>query len=650
MPAEEALPAVTDRRLLKWMFGFMRPVVRLALLACLFLSLWIGAEILTVRQTAEAINRIELVGVGREPAAETFWGWLRGQGHEAAGLERALLILALFSLAKAVLTWAREVTNARFSMQQVFHIREAVYDKLQRVGLRFHDRSSTGELINRALTDLHRVRAFIQSAVLLSLEIALIVGGYLALLLTRSPAATLLALAPVPVWVWYTIRFNRRVRPAQVAEMEAGDRNISLLTENLAGVHVVRAFAAEPYEIEKYARSCEQFLARVMQRIRFYANYAPVMRSISAVSHLALFLLAGYLIIRGRLHPGDILMLGSAMGAILGRLQQVAVINEQYQNAIVSARRLYEVLAARPEVVERPGARALPPGPGAVRFEHVTFGYDPARPVLHDVTFEVSGGQTVALVGPTGAGKSTLVQLLARFYDPQHGRILVDGVDVRDVTLESLRSQIAFVFQETYLFSDSIAANIAYSRPWEAAAEPRRREIEEVSRIAQVAEFIAALPQGYQTPLGERGMTLSGGQRQRLAIARALFANARILILDDATAAIDPETEELIHGGMRQARRGRTLFVIAHRLNTVKRADLVVVLERGRVAEIGTHEQLLRRGGHYRKVAAVQLFGVHEGQQDDARSAPAESSGAGNDGGAGRSVEKASVPARPALR
>jgi len=602
--------ALTDRYLLLWMFRFLWPVVGVAVTACVCLVLWIGAEILTVRQTAAAINAIELVRVRQTTDPPGFWAWLRGETAEAVGLERVVLVLAGLSGAMAVLTYLREVVNTRLSMYKVFYIREAVYDQLQRVGLPFHDRVSTGELINRALSDLQNVRAFINTAVLTTLEIVLIVGGYIVLLLTRTPWAALLALAPLPVWLWYTVRFSRRLRPAQEAVMRVGDRNVALLTENVAGVHVVRAFAAEPQEIARYNRNCDRFLRRVLRRIRLFADYLPVVRGISMAAHLALFLLAGVLIIKRVLQPGDILMLGAAMGAILGRLQQVAGINEQYQNALVSARRLHEVLAARPAVPEAPDACPLPPGPGAVRFEHVTFGYDPARPVLHDISFEVPAGRTVALVGPTGAGKTTLVHLLGRFYDPQAGRILVDGTDIRTVTLASLRTQIAFVFQDTYLFSDSVAANIAYGRPGATAAD-----VEGASRTAQAHEFVAELPRGYETVLGERGASLSGGQRQRLAIARALYSRPRILVLDDATAAVDPETEDRIHSGLRAALRDVTVFVIAHRLNTVKHADLVLVLEAGRLVQCGTHDELLQTEGYYRDIAAVQL---HPDEEFDA--------------------------------
>ena len=622
------------------MFHFLRPVRGRALLACLYLALWVGGEIVAVRMTAQAVNSIEQVRRSESRATGGFWAWLQAGWHAASDadrgprtgdaadapapaasrLEHVVLVLAGLSAVLGVLTYLREVANMKLSMHKVFYLREAVYDQLQRVGLLFHDRMSSGELINRALSDLQNVRSFVNMAVLTTLEILLIVGGYIVLLLTRSPWAATFALAPLPVWIWYTIRFTRRIRPATAGVMRVGDRNISLLAENIAGVQVVKAFAAEPQEIERYFANCDRFLRRVLWRIRMFANYIPVIRSISMLSHLALFLLAGVLIIRRALQPGDILMLGAAMTAILSRLQQVANVNELYQNAIVSARRLYEVLSAAPTVASAPQAAPLPPGPGAVRFEHVTFGYDAAKPVLHEVNFDAPGGRIIALVGPTGAGKSTLVQLLARFYDPQRGRVLVDGTDVRGVALDSLRTQIAFVFQETYLFSDTVTGNITYGQPRTEAAG-----IEETARVAQAHEFVAGLPRGYQTVLGERGATLSGGQRQRLAIARALYTNPRILILDDATASVDPETEDLIHRSMRARMQGLTVFIIAHRLNTVKRADLVLVLEDGRIAQTGTHAELMERDGHYREIAAVQLYaehanggnGDHNGNGDD---------------------------------
>ncbi len=619
---KSSMPSTSDtlgtRQLLRWMFSFLRPVKGLVVLACLYLALWTAAEISAVRITARAVDQIKSFTFAERAPTGGMPAWLGSASPEAVALRSVVMLLAAFTLCLGVLGYLREVANVKLSMNMVFYIREAVYDKLQRAGFGFHDAVSTGELINRSLSDLQNVRAFINSAVLITLEIVLIVGGYIILLLSRSPWVAALALVPLPLWTWYILRFGRKAQPALRSAMEAGDDNVSIITENIAGVHVVRAFATEPQEIEKYHRNCDEFFRRVMRRIRLFANFTPVMRSIASASHLTLFLAAGFLIIRGRLSAGDILMLGAAMGAILNRLQQISVINDQYQSAIVSGRRLHEVLNAPSTVELKPDAAPLPPGPGRVRFENVTFGYDPEHPVLKDVSFEVPGGSVVAIVGPTGAGKTTLVSLVARFYDPQQGRILIDGVDVRDVALDSLRRQVAYVFQETFLFSDTVESNIAYSRPDLSVPRRRKREafsttsdgrIEAAARLAQAHDFVADLPHGYATPLGERGTTLSGGQRQRLAIARALLSDPRILILDDATAAVDPETEDSIRRAMRLVMQDRTTLVIAHRISTVKSADVVIVLEDGRITQMGRHADLLVQEGHYQQIVNLQLYG-----------------------------------------
>jgi len=599
---DPSVAAVTNRQLAFWMFSFIRPVKLLCWLACLYLVFSCGTEVLLTNQVGEVLNRIKGLRIGSASVRDGFVAWI-GSGHaDAASLRWALAILAALTITLLALRYVREVANVRLSMTMVYYIRESVYDKLQRVGFAFHDVVSTGQLINRALTDLQNVRTFINTAVLTSLDIVLIVGGYMALLLYRNSTVAALSLVPLPFWTLYILRFSRKVQPASKAVMEAEDRNVSIITENIAGVHVVKAFATADQEIARYNANCDDFFARVIRRIRLFANFTPVIRAIATVSHLSLFLLVACFIIRGKLNVGDFIILGSAMGAILGRLQQVAAISEQYQNAIVSARRLYEVLMAPPAVPEKPDARPLPVGPGEILFENVTFGYDASKPVLRDINVRIKGGSVVAIVGPTGAGKTTLVNLVPRFYDPQQGRICIDGMDIRDIALSSLRTKVAFVFQETNLFSDTIGANIAYGRPRVSGGE-----IEAASRLAQAHEFIEQLPKGYDTMVGERGASLSGGQRQRLAIARAIFFDPRILVLDDATAAVDPETEDLIRRGMKAVMFERTTLLIAHRISTVKRADMVLVLENGRVTQIGTHAQLMEQDGHYRQIAAAQL-------------------------------------------
>lgn len=606
-PDSDQIPKAT---LFRWMFRFISPVVGAVLIACLWVAAATGTETLTIRQAGEAVNAIQCIDRAQTVAANGFRKWLEASDPATRHFRAVLLSLSGLVLLMLVVRYFREVANTTMSMNMVYYIREAVYDKLQRVGFGFHDAISSGQLINRALSDLQNVRAFVQTAVLVTLEIVLVVAFNIILIWTRNKWVALLSLAPLPIWIYYILRFSRTIRPVARSVMEADDRNVSILAENIAGVHVIKAFATERQEIDRYGANCDTFKERVLRRIRLFADFQPVIRSIAMASQLSLFLAAGILMIKGKMLSGDLVILGGAMVTILGRLQQVATINEQYQNAMVSARRLYEVLMAPPTVPEKPDAKPLPRGTGDVTFEGVTFGYDPEKPVLHEINFTIRGGSVVAIVGPTGAGKSTLVSLLGRFYDPQRGRILIDQSDLRDVSLQSLRTQVSLVFQETYLFSDTVSQNIAYGRPGISAGD-----IEAAARLAQAHDFVDALPKGYDTILGERGASLSGGQRQRLAIARAIVTNPRVLILDDATASVDPETEDLIRRGMRFVMHGRTTFVIAHRISTVKQADLVMVIERGRITEIGTHAQLMERDGHYRQIAAAQLHGP-EGDED----------------------------------
>jgi ABC-type multidrug transport system fused ATPase/permease subunit len=606
-PDSDQIPKAT---LFRWMFRFISPVVGAVLIACLWVAAATGTETLTIRQAGEAVNAIQCIDRAQTVAANGFRKWLEASDPATRHFRAVLLSLSGLVLLMLVVRYFREVANTTMSMNMVYYIREAVYDKLQRVGFGFHDAISSGQLINRALSDLQNVRAFVQTAVLVTLEIVLVVAFNIILIWTRNKWVALLSLAPLPIWIYYILRFSRTIRPVARSVMEADDRNVSILAENIAGVHVIKAFATERQEIDRYGANCDTFKERVLRRIRLFADFQPVIRSIAMASQLSLFLAAGILMIKGKMLSGDLVILGGAMVTILGRLQQVATINEQYQNAMVSARRLYEVLMAPPTVPEKPDAKPLPRGTGDVTFEGVTFGYDPEKPVLHEINFTIRGGSVVAIVGPTGAGKSTLVSLLGRFYDPQRGRILIDQSDLRDVSLQSLRTQVSLVFQETYLFSDTVSQKIAYGRPGISAGD-----IEAAARLAQAHDFVDALPKGYDTILGERGASLSGGQRQRLAIARAIVTNPRVLILDDATASVDPETEDLIRRGMRFVMHGRTTFVIAHRISTVKQADLVMVIERGRITEIGTHAQLMERDGHYRQIAAAQLHGP-EGDED----------------------------------
>ncbi len=612
VPAAPAAPAPTasptNFQLFLRMTQFIRPVWHLAAIACLLVCIWVVIDVSYTRLTGNVLTAVKNAADHGLVSGESFKDALRHP--PLSDILKMVALLGTLVFLGGVIRFCREFVNTTFSMEMVFHMRAAVYDRLQRVGFAFHDEHSSGALINRALSDLQNVRAFLQIGLIMSSEIITFTLGYIVLILAINPWVALTAFIPIPFWIWYILRFSKKIQPVQQAQMTAGDNVVTVLTENVAGVHVVKAFATERTEISKYDAAANVYFERIMAAVRLWRNFVPVIRGVASASHLALFAVGALLVVSTRALPpgtlgkvtvGDLLVFGMAMGAILSRLQQINQISEQYQKAIVSARRFYEVLDA-PATVPEESQIMLPPGPGAIDFHFVTFGYDPAKPVLRDIAFDVPGGSIVALVGPTGSGKSTLMQLLARFYDPQAGQIFIDGVDISTVALRSLRNEIGFVFQETFLFSATVADNIRYGKP-----DATMGEVEAAARIAQAHEFIAELPQGYDTLLGERGASLSGGQRQRLAIARAIISNPRILVLDDALAAVDPETEHLISRALELVMVDRTVFIIAHRLSTVKAADLVIVLENGRITQAGTHKELMREPGHYRHIAEVQL-------------------------------------------
>ena len=597
--------------LVREMTQFVKPVKYTAAVACVLVGLAVFLEIFGVNLTRVIINTLSLLA-HRGLIAST-----RGRSHLARMAHQSLAnsttfhaivwllaLLAVSTTLLAVTNLFRSLANTKLSMDMVYFMRSQAYDKLQHLGFGFHDRHSTGQIINRALSDLHNIRFFMNLSLVSAAEIIGYVIGYNLLVAAINPWMGLAALLPIPFWILYIRYFGRRMQPIQKSLMDTGDQMVSVYSEAVAGVHVVKAFATEKMEISKYREKTDRLFDQTMQTVGMWAAFVPTIRGIATIANLLLFFIGGLLAVHGELFAGDIFVFGIAMGAILSRLQQINQISNQYQTAIVSARRFFEIIYADPSVTDIPGSPELPTGKGDVEFRAVTFGYNPENPVLQDVTFTARAGSMVALVGPTGAGKTTLMQLLARFYDPQHGAIFIDGTDVRHVSLGSLRRAVSVVFQETFLFSDTVAANIRYANP-----HAPMELVQRAARLSQAEEFINQMSDGYDTILGERGTTLSGGQKQRIAIARAILADPRILILDDALAAIDPGTEALIRQGLRELLRNRTLFVIAHRLSTVKAADQVLVLENGFVTQRGTHEQLLAQSGHYRDIARIQLMG-----------------------------------------
>jgi ATP-binding cassette subfamily B protein len=526
--------------------------------------------------------------------------------------------MALSQALLGLFTYLRHVWDSKLSMRAVFHLRGQLYDRLQHAGFSFYDKMTSGQLINRALSDLQSVRGFINVSVINILDMTVSITGYLTLLAFKSPWLALAALLPTPISLLIVMRFTKQAQPRYDAQQVSADILMHKLTEAVYGVQVIKAFGVQERESQAYAEANRGLLKRMTAMISLQAKLNPSLKAVAILSHVALFVLTSWLIQRGQMQIGDLMILGAAMGTILGKLEQVNLIADVFQKAMVSARRLFEVLDAPLEAPRLVGFDHPGQVPGDITFDRVSFGYDPSKPVLRDVSLTFAHGKMTALAGATGAGKSTLASLLARFYDPEHGRIMIAGVDIRSWHLADLRRAIGYVFQETYLFSDTIRNNILYGRTDVSTAMLRQ-----AIQVADAADFIDRLPDGLDTRLGEYGVLLSGGQRQRLALARALVYDPGILILDDATAALDAATEAAVQDRMVPLLRGRTVVVIAHRLSTLRRADAIVMLQQGSVVQTGDHESLQCQSGPYRELIRLQSPNlVHQNDLGDAAVAP----------------------------
>jgi ABC-type multidrug transport system fused ATPase/permease subunit len=514
------------------------------------------------------------------------------------------LVVALLGagVLRLLLTVGRRLIAGKVSLAVEYDLRQVFYEHLQKLELGFFDTQQTGQLMSRATVDLQSIRFFLGYGLIWISQSALTILFAAAAMLILDPVLALLALAPVPFLVATATRYSRRNRPA---EQEVQQRVGELTTgaeESISGIRIVKAFARERHMLERFKQSADRVFDQSMVSTRLQSFYTPLMGFLPNIGLAAVLLVGGLQVIHGNTSAGHLTAFYVYVVLLSGPVRWLGMSLSMAQRAVASGNRMFEILDREPSMQSPPGTPALPEGHGQVSLQRVTLRYDGSEPALTGIDLEVEPGRTIALVGPTAAGKTSLVGLLARLYDPSEGRVLIDGTDIKKVDLASLRSEISFVADDSFLFSDTVAGNIAYAKP-EATPE----QIEAAARQAQAHDFISRLPEGYETVVGERGLTLSGGQRQRVAIARALLAEPRILILDDATSSVDARTEEQIKAGLREAMEGRTTFIVAHRLSTISLADEIVVLDRGRIVDRGTHEELLDRCPLYEEIAEKGL-------------------------------------------
>jgi ATP-binding cassette subfamily B multidrug efflux pump len=552
-------------------------------------------QLLIPKYLGRAVDSAQgLLGGGDQSAAHAaLW-------HTAALLLGAAVLRGLFTM------WQNYQGEA-VGQQLAYDLRMAYYAQLQRLSFGFHDRVHTGELITRGMLDIEGVRTVINAGVIRLLLSIILVGVGAGLLLSREPALGLIALSFVPFAAWRSVVARLRLRASWLALQEKLGVLTRVMEENLGGIRVVRAFAAQAYELDKFDAVSHETLALANRRIDLRVRNTAAMTYAYFLAMGLLLWVGGLKVLSGAITVGTLAEYLAFMAILQMPVRQLGMMVNAFARASMSGGRLFEVLDREPDIADRPGARDLVVTEARLRFEHVDFTYPGegrALPTLHDISFEVQAGRTLGIVGPPGSGKSTIAHLIPRYYDVGRGRITIDGQDVRDVTVASLRRAVSLVQQDTFLFTASIENNIAYGDPW-----AERERIAQSSEVARLHDYIAGLPKDYQTLVGERGVSLSGGQRQRLSIARSILLAPPILVFDDSTAAVDAATEQSIREALRSQAASRATIIIAHRLGSLMDADEILFLEQGRIVERGSHAELLQLGGRYASLYALQSLG-----------------------------------------
>jgi ABC-type multidrug transport system fused ATPase/permease subunit len=517
--------------------------------------------------------------------------------------------LALGIMAQAVLrawlTYVYNMTTARLSQGEIVPaLRAQIYAKLQRLSFRFFDVHGSNSIFNRVTGDVQNTRLFVDGVLLQGVNMILTLATYGFFMWRIQPQLTLACLAvSVPLWA-LAHYYSARLRPGYLRNRELTDNMILLFSESVRGMQTVKGFAAEAHQVRRFEAANDEVSSQQRKIFWDLSIFTPGTQMLSQLSLVILFAYGGWLYVHQKIALGSgLVVFAGLLQQFTGQVANISTIANSIQQSLAAARRVFEVLDTPVDVVSRPDA--IQPGrlTGRVTFEKVTFGYRPETPILREISFRTEAGQVVGIFGMTGTGKSTLLGMIPRFYDPLTGRILVDGRDLRDLDLDAFRRQIGIVYQESFLFSNTVAANIAFGYP-----RATMEQIEQAARIASAHDFITALPHGYETVLGESGVDLSGGQRQRLALARALILQPPLLILDDPTASVDARTENEIVTALREAMKGRTTFVVSSRLSLLRRADLILVVEDGRISASGTHDELVHRPGPYHETALLQIM------------------------------------------
>lgn len=503
---------------------------------------------------------------------------------------------------KGLGTYVHQYTGDLFGITSVYKLRNALYEKLQYLPFRYYDNAKTGDLMSRLTSDVEGFRFFLSFGFSELLRLMILVLSTFAVMFYYSPALTVVTLITLPFLVVVVFKFERSVHPAFRAIRKSFGKLNTNVQENISGINTVKSLSREEYVIDKFNTSNGDYKDKYLFTSAIWAKYFPLMEYLGNLSVVFLLSFGGYLVIEGSLRPGELVAFYSLVGYIMWPIMNLGFVINLFSQSKASGERLLEILEAENEITDIDESIVTEKLKGDVLFQDVTLRYgEDDKDALYNISFHAHPGKVVGLIGSTGSGKTSLTQLMTRFYEPVRGEVLIDGLNVNEYSLQSIRSNIGFVLQESFLFSSSIKANISYGRP-----EATMDEIIDAAKRAQAHEFIMELPDGYDTMLGERGMGLSGGQKQRIAIARSICVDPSILILDDATSAVDMETEFKIQKALKEVMKGRTTFIIAHRISSLKHADEILVLENGKIAERGTHEDLLKNEGPYQRIYDIQ--------------------------------------------